>query len=79
MSQIAKCPAQPDTLRVNKFSDLPHSTTPTPKNQPLRDLLAQAARRFETDPARAGEHFLIWLSLYCALQGVPWRRRVRGC
>lgn len=39
---------------------------------PIQQLINQADRRMESDPARYGDHFLIWLSLHALKNGLPW-------
>lgn len=39
---------------------------------PIQQLINQADRRMESDPARYGDHFLIWLSLRALKNGLPW-------
>lgn len=38
----------------------------------LKELMSQASRLMEADPHRCGDHFLIWLSLFAAKNGVDW-------
>lgn len=45
--------------------------------QTINNLLLQADSRMDTDPARAGLHFLIWLSLNALWYGYPWPGEAR--
>lgn len=56
-------------------SSLQEPRTTEKNSTSVEKLMSKAEQLMKLDPQRAGDHFLIWLSLHCLKTGRSWRGR----
>ncbi len=59
------------SLPEDKYS-IPHPVAQAKNHARFNQLMSFASQQMELHVDDYGTHFLIWLSCYCAKNGIPW-------